>query len=135
MDKNQIIGIYDHMALENQENAKYYFRYLLTSLGEVDKEFVREAYDDMYLKAPCLLTSAIGPFDDGEAVRRFAYLLCEKLSVNKFSLISVKKYNEFMEHIPPVENYLSELFAIGEIIENQQINKLGIFSNIFSSKF
>jgi len=133
MVKDQIIGIYDYISSGNIDSSKYYFRYLLSSLGEVDTESIRDVYDEMYLKMPVTSDSLIGPFDDVDGITRFSYLLCEKISAKKMSLISVKNYNEFMEEVPITETFFTNLFAKGEIIENQRNSKMGILSSIFNN--
>jgi len=133
MINEQVIGIYDYIGSGKLNSSKYYFRYLVSSLGEIDTDSVREVYDELYLKNPTSVESSIGPFDDVRAMNRFAYQLCEKISAKKMSLISVKNYNQFMENAVTAEDFFNNLFKQGEIIENQEFSKPGIFKNIFNN--
>jgi len=75
----------------------------------------------------------IGPFQNIEEVRRFSYLLCQKLNCECTSLISVDDFNRCVSESSNKHEVLTKVNQISDSLDNLDADKSrGFFDRILS---
>ena len=75
----------------------------------------------------------VGPFQNIEEVRRFSYLLCQRLNSSKIRLLSVDDFNNAIRNSSSKEELMSSLISVADHLENQdQGRSQSFFTKVIS---
>ena len=140
-DIEYIIGVYHYLNFQPELTAEpaYYLLYLLDDKGLLDQESAVKLYKEKFSSE--ILTpefeqdfnsKKIGPFESIERLNQYAFRLCEELNAARISLYSVQEYNALLESAQAATDFHRDLVEKGNVIENIDRRKKGIFSRFFS---
>ena len=77
---------------------------------------------------------AVGPFQNIEEIRRFAYILCQQLNCSTVKLFSVDDFNECYRLSTSKSDLLSKLNECADDLENLDVQKSKSFFNKILSR-
>jgi len=136
-----IIGVYHYLNSQPElaTEPAYYLLYLLDDKGILDNESALKLYRERFkseMHAPEFESdfnkNKIGPFDSVAKLNQFAFALCEELNAARVTLYSVEEYNAILENAQGASDFHRDLIEKGNVMENIDRKKKGLFSRLFS---
>lgn len=103
--------------------------------GLVDEDLLKEVFEETVSGdlLSNLSNGRIGHFADGEQLRRFCFVLCQKLKLEGVNIMNVEQYNKSVESSHNVNELVKSLASSGDHLANVDVEKKGFFDNLFGS--
>ncbi|OIQ19076.1 MAG: hypothetical protein BM556_07260 [Bacteriovorax sp. MedPE-SWde] len=116
-------------SIENKSGMNRFIdlAYSLKGLVQFDElQLLKDEYAQFYKN------DRIGPFDTEEELIRFSYLLSEKSRMEAVCLCGSEAINTALTKVSKVSDLNEALFEVGEILENPEEKKRGLFSGLLN---
>ncbi len=151
--KNSILYLLYYTATEENSDDSFIYQYLdksegipigklffwIKGLWQQDVGQFVEPAEDLYQKLMGVSPidfgddQTIGPFQNIEELKRFAYLLCQDLNLSMVKLISVDEFNQACCSFSKKSEILAHIDEVGDTLENLDVAKnQNFFSKVLS---
>ena len=125
---NNIVVIYNYLTEENRSSS-YYILNIFHKSAILEKSLTEECYKALF---PLPLDREyLGPFQSVEDIQRYSFSLCDKLGIDRATIISVQEYNAMIEGISDIAELREKIFQVGDIIHNPAPKKKKFLDSLF----
>lgn len=103
--------------------------------GLIDEDFLKATFSESVSSDSLTYLSEgrIGHFSDGEQLRRFCFVLCQRLKLEGVNIMNVEQFNKAIETSQNTSELVSSFQSSGDHLVNVDAEKKGFFDGLFGA--